>query len=72
MTTARSVPNTPAPYQDDDEIDLTDLLFALWKQKWIIILCAALFVAGGIAVALMLPKTYEAQTSLLILPPRRA
>jgi len=69
MTTDRSVPNTPAPYQDDDEIDLTDLLFALWKQKWIIILCAALFVAGGIAVALMLPKTYEAQATLLILPP---
>lgn len=69
MTTDRSVPNTPAPYQDDDEIDLTDLLFALWKQKLIIILCAALFVAGGIAVALLLPKTYEAQATLLILPP---
>lgn len=69
MTTDRSVPNTPAPYQDDDEIDLMDLFMALWKQKWVIMICVALFVAAGTTFALLTPKTYEAKTTLLILPP---
>lgn len=69
MTTDRSVQNTPAPYQDDDEIDLMDLFMALWKQKWVIVICAALFVAAGSTFALLTPKTYEAKTTLLILPP---
>ena len=69
MTTDRSVQNTPAPYQDDDEIDLMDLFMALWKQKWVIVICAALFVAAGTTFALLTPKTYEAKTTLLILPP---
>ena len=68
MTTDRSVQNTPAPYQDDDEIDLMDLFMALWKQKWVIVICAALFVAAGSTFALLTPKTYEAKTTLLILP----
>ena len=69
MTTDRSVQNTAVPYQDDDEIDLMDLFMALWKQKWVIVICAALFVAAGTTFALLTPKTYEAKTSLLILPP---
>ncbi len=63
MTTDRSVQNTPAPYQDDDEIDLMDLFMALWKQKWVIVICAALFVAAGTTFALLTPKTYEAKTA---------
>ncbi|MGI6783499.1 MAG: GumC family protein [Aminivibrio sp.] len=69
MSAEKCVNNQPAPWQDDDEIDLLDLFSALWKQKWVIVFCLAAFIIAGASYALVTPKTYEARTTLLILPP---
>ncbi|HCL78437.1 MAG TPA: hypothetical protein DIC53_00545, partial [Synergistaceae bacterium] len=54
---------------EEDEIDLFELVEALWRRKKTILLVAALFVAIGLAYALLAPRQYEARTTLLILPP---
>ncbi len=53
----------------DDEINLMDLLIALWNQKNVIMLCVFAFVTAGTLFAFLQPKTFESRTSLLILPP---
>lgn len=78
MTTARSVPNTPAPYQDDDEIDLLDLLIVLARNKFFIIGTALLFsfIAAGAtyfmtpaykAAALFVPVRFDSPISVGII-----
>lgn len=68
--TSNTTPETqPRSYADDDEIDLYDLFMALWKQKLVLLLCVVLFTALGVVYVLRMPDTYEAKTTLLILPP---
>ncbi|MBL3539867.1 GNVR domain-containing protein [Aminivibrio sp.] len=69
MTENQQPADPRIPCGDDDEIDLMDLFMALWKQKWVILICVVLFIAAGTTFALLTPKTYEAKTTLLILPP---
>ena len=61
--------NSPQSNQYDDEISLIDLFTALWRQRMIIAGCFFLFVFVGLIYSFISPKTYESQTSLLILPP---
>lgn len=55
-------PNPPEMY--NDEIDLRELFFALWKGKWIIILSTIVFAAGAVAYALHLPNIYRSDVLL--------
>ncbi len=50
----------------DDEIDLIDILRVLWQRKVMIILVSLLFVLGGVAFALLLPKKYEYTSTIEI------
>jgi len=43
-----------------DEIDLLELLRIFWRYKLSVILITILFMLGGIVVALVTPKTYQA------------
>lgn len=54
----------PALQQQDDEIDLRELLSAIWKGKWLIILVTCVFAAAGVAYALSQPNTYKADVVL--------
>ena len=48
----------------DDEIDLRELILALWKGKWIVVLSTFIFALGGVSYALSLPNIYRADTVL--------
>ncbi|MCE2572601.1 lipopolysaccharide biosynthesis protein [Motilimonas eburnea] len=52
------------PQPTDDEIDLRELFAALWKGKWLIILCTIIFAAGAVAFAINQPNYYKAQVLL--------
>ncbi|ANU37661.1 hypothetical protein VSVS05_02583 [Vibrio scophthalmi] len=60
----------PLPYPPqsqtvaDDEIDLRELFFALWKGKWIIIAITFVFALGSVLYALSLPNVYKADALL--------
>lgn len=51
-------------YYPEDGIDLRELIWALWKGKWIVLLFTALFAMGGVMYALSLPNIYRAQALL--------
>ena len=69
MPTQGNCPDISPRLPEEDEIDLADLLFVLWRKRNIILITILVFVAIGTAAALLIPRTYEAKTSLLILPP---
>lgn len=48
----------------DDEIDLRELFYALWRGKWIILLTTAVFAVGGVLFALSQPNTYKSEALL--------
>ncbi|MCE0558557.1 Wzz/FepE/Etk N-terminal domain-containing protein [Motilimonas sp. E26] len=50
--------------ESDDEIDLRELFGALWKGKWLIILCTVIFAAGAVIFAINQPNYYKAQALL--------
>ncbi|CCO48249.1 O-antigen length determinant protein [Vibrio nigripulchritudo SOn1] len=52
------------PVAENDEIDLRELFFALWKGKWVIILFTVSFAGGGVFYALSQPNTYKATAVL--------
>ncbi|HCG7479147.1 Wzz/FepE/Etk N-terminal domain-containing protein [Vibrio parahaemolyticus] len=52
------------PQSTDDEIDLHELLKALWKGKWIIIATTFVFAIGSVFYALSLPNIYKADVLL--------
>ncbi|MDN2479985.1 Wzz/FepE/Etk N-terminal domain-containing protein [Vibrio agarivorans] len=54
----------PQPQTNDDEIDLRELFFALWRGKWIIIFTTFIFAVGGVLFALSQPNTYKSQALL--------
>ena len=41
----------------------------LWKQKWFVIVTFLVAVATALGISYSSPKTYQTETSLLILPP---
>ncbi|EJG1788572.1 chain length determinant family protein [Vibrio parahaemolyticus VP250] len=54
--------NTQQP--SDDEIDLRELLKALWKGKWIILVSTFVFAISSVLYALSLPNIYKADALL--------
>ncbi|KFA99328.1 Wzz/FepE/Etk N-terminal domain-containing protein [Vibrio sp. ER1A] len=53
-----------AQQNQDDEIDLKELFFALWKGKWIIVATTFVFAVGAVVYAISQPNTYKADTLL--------
>lgn len=47
-----------------DEIDLRELILALWRSKLLILCVAGLFAAGGIAYALLAPQVWVSQAEI--------
>jgi uncharacterized protein involved in exopolysaccharide biosynthesis/Mrp family chromosome partitioning ATPase len=52
--------------QDHSGIHLSDILFALFKRKWTIILCAAVGIIAAAAFYFFYPPAYESQAKLLV------
>ncbi|MGF1761306.1 Wzz/FepE/Etk N-terminal domain-containing protein [Photobacterium sagamiensis] len=53
-----------APPPADDEIDLKELIIALWKGKWLIIATTFLFAVAGVLFALSQPNIYKSDILL--------
>ena len=47
-------------------MSLSDILFALFKRKWTIILCALLGMSATAAIYFFYPRTYASQAKLLV------
>lgn len=60
---------TGAGSQSHDEISLLDLLAAIGRKKWIVLITVCVAVVIGLLLALLLPKKYTAKTTLL--PPQQ-
>ena len=54
---------------DEYEVDLRDYLRVLWEGKWIILVTFLVAIGTALALSSTAPKRYQAETSLLILPP---
>jgi uncharacterized protein involved in exopolysaccharide biosynthesis/Mrp family chromosome partitioning ATPase len=52
--------------QPHSGINLTDILFALFKRKWTIILCALLGIIAAAAVHFRYPSMYQSEAKLLV------
>lgn len=52
--------------QHHSSVKLGDILFALFKRKWIVILCALLGIIAAAAVYLRYPPMYQSQAKLLV------
>ena len=60
--------NTPEQSQAyNDEIDLADLIRALWQGKWLVIGVTLVTLALGIAYLMIAPKSYTASLNILAL-----
>lgn len=55
-----------------DEIDLADLIRALWQGKWLVIGVTLATLALGIAYLMITPKNYTASLNILALPDSQA
>ncbi|BCL71477.1 LPS biosynthesis protein [Vibrio nigripulchritudo] len=53
-----------SPVVENDEIDLKEIFFVLWKGKWIVLIFATIFAVGGVFYALSQPNTYKATAVL--------
>ena len=47
-------------------LNLSAILFALFKRKWTIILCALLGIISAVAFDFFYPRTYESDAKLLV------
>lgn len=54
---------------EEQEINLADYFWILWRRKWIVILTFLVAVVLAFLVARLQPKQYEVTTSLVIMPP---
>lgn len=67
------MPNSPEQSQAyNDEIDLADLIRALWQGKWLVIGVTLATLALGIAYLMIVPKSYTASLNILALPSSQA
>ena len=56
----------------NDEIDLADLVRALWQGKWIVVGVTLVTLALGIAYLMLATKSYTASLNILALPDSQA
>ncbi|SBS40406.1 Ferric enterobactin transport protein FepE [Marinomonas spartinae] len=54
------------PFQSDDEIDLKELLLALWKGKWIIIIAMIICTVGAVTYALLAKQVWTTEAIVTI------
>ena len=67
------MPNSPEQSQAyNDEIDLADLIRALWQGKWLVIGVTLATLALGIVYLMIAPKSYTASLNILALPDSQA
>ena len=67
------MPNSSEQSQSySDEIDLVDLVRALWQGKWLVIGVTLATLALGIAYLMIVPKSYTASIKILALPDSQA
>jgi chain length determinant protein (polysaccharide antigen chain regulator) len=67
------MPNSPEQSQAyNDEIDLADLIRALWQGKWLVIGVTLAALALGIAYLIIVLKSYTASLNILALPSSQA
>ena len=67
------MPNPPEQSQTyNDEIDLADLVRALWQGKWLVIGFTLATLTLGIAYLMIVPKSYTASINILALPDTQA
>ena len=67
------MPNSPEQSQAyNDEIDLADLIRALWQGKWLVIGVTLAALALGIAYLIIVPKSYTASLEISALPDIKA
>src|SRR5213594_4963936 len=52
--------------QQHSGVNLSDILFALFKRKWTIILCAFVGIIAAAAFYFFYPPAYESQAKLLV------
>lgn len=52
--------------QEDSGLRLSDILFALFKRKWTVLLCALLGVIAAVAAHFLWPAMYESRAKLLV------
>ena len=52
--------------QQHSSLHVSDILFALFKRKWTIILCALVGIIAGAAFYFFYPPVYESQAKLLV------
>jgi uncharacterized protein involved in exopolysaccharide biosynthesis/Mrp family chromosome partitioning ATPase len=63
MAQIRHATHQPSPHSG---IKLSDVLFALFKRKWTIILCAAMGILAAAAFYFFYPPVYESRAKLLV------
>jgi len=56
--------------QEEEEINLVDILIILLKHKKLIISITSIVAILSIAISLVLPFTYEAKASIMVIPPK--
>jgi len=56
----------------DTTAESIDYFWAVWKRKWVVALFTLATLLGSYVVGQLLPKTYSAQTLVLIAPPHTA
>ena len=67
------MPNSPEQSQAyNDEIDLADLIRALWQGKWLVIGFTLATLALGFAYLMIAPKSYTASLNISALPDSQA
>ncbi len=55
----------PRQANSDDEIDLVELFYGLWTQKWLIVLITVVFAVGAASYAFLSKPVYEARAAML-------
>jgi polysaccharide biosynthesis transport protein len=67
---ARTLPRVreqrPRPELEQSTFSISDVVSALFKHKWIILLCAVAGLAAAVGVYLLYPVSYESQAKLLV------
>lgn len=67
------MPNSPKTTPEyKNETDFTDLIRALWKGKWLVIVITLLAASFGVAYALLFTKTYTGSFEISALPLAKA
>src|SRR3979411_3031151 len=66
FTLSKGLAPRPGPVRHDSNLDRNDILFALFKHKRKIMVCAAAGLLAGTAVCSLYPPVYESQAKLLV------